>query len=53
MQSKAKLTEDLAWKALQDYYASTSSKLIMKNMFEQDSNRFSKYRFAHFNSENF
>lgn len=43
MQAKCKLTEDQAWKSLQDYYASTSSKLIMRNMFNEDIDRFSNY----------
>ena len=44
MQAKSKLTEDQAWKSLQDYYATTSSKLIMRNMFAEDVDRFTKYR---------
>jgi len=44
MLAKCKLTEDQAWKSLQDYYASTSSKLIMRNMFNEDIDRFSNYR---------
>jgi hypothetical protein len=44
MTEKGKLTDDPAWKNLQDYFASMGSQLNMRNLFEQDKERFKKYR---------
>ena len=39
------LTEEPAWKALQEYYDQNGSKINMAQMFKEDSSRFQKYRF--------
>ena len=44
MTAKGKLTDDLAWKGLQDYFVSHGTKLNMRKLFEEDGERFSKYR---------
>ena len=39
------LTEEPAWKALQEYYDQNGSKINMAQMFKEDGSRFQKYRF--------
>jgi hypothetical protein len=38
------LTDEPAWKELQNYYASNGSKLNMREMFQNDPDRFNRYR---------
>lgn len=44
MSGKVLLTDDAAYKALAEHYASTGSSLNMKNLFANDSDRFDKFR---------
>lgn len=44
MSAKPKLTEDAAWKNLQDYFASNGPKLNIRSMFDEDKERFTRFR---------
>lgn len=44
MEQKAKLTEESTWKQLDDYFNSTGSKINIANLFQQNANRFEKFR---------
>lgn len=44
MEGKAYLTEEEAYKSLQQYYNENGSKINILEMFKNDSNRFQKYR---------
>lgn len=43
MEGKAFLTEEAAYKNLQDYYNKNGSKLVLNQLFKEDPNRFKKY----------
>ena len=49
MEGKAFLTEEAAYKNLQQYYNSNGSKLNILQMFQQDEDRFKKYRWEKLN----
>jgi glucose-6-phosphate isomerase len=38
------LTSEPTWQQLQDFYDKNSSKLVIKDLFEQDPNRFKNFR---------
>lgn len=44
MEGKAFLTEEAAYKSLQDYYKKNGSKLVINQLFKEDPDRFKKYR---------
>ena len=44
MEGRGSLTEDSAFKALQDYYNKNGSKFDISKMFKEDSERFKKFR---------
>lgn len=46
MEGKAFLTEEAAYKNLQDYYNKNGSKLVLNQLFKEDPNRFKKYRWV-------
>nr|QXJ08893.1 glucose-6-phosphate isomerase [Penaeus japonicus] len=43
MEGKAFLTEEAAYKSLQDYYNKNGSKLVINQLFKEDPDRFKKY----------
>lgn len=46
MSGKVLLTDDVAFKALREHYASAGSSLNMKELFADDSERFDKFRYV-------
>lgn len=46
MEGKAFLTEEAAYKNLQDYYNKNGSKLVINQLFKEDPDRFKKYRYV-------
>ncbi|XP_063990802.1 glucose-6-phosphate isomerase [Diachasmimorpha longicaudata] len=43
METKVKLTEEKAWKELDEYFNNAGSKINIANLFQQDSGRFEKF----------
>lgn len=43
MAQKARLTDESAWKQLDDYFNTTGSKINIANLFQQDASRFNKF----------
>lgn len=43
METKVKLTEEKAWKELDEYFNNVGSKINIANLFQQDSGRFEKF----------
>ena len=46
MDGKGSLSDDVAFKALQDYYNKNGDKLNIPQMFKEDADRFQKFRYV-------
>lgn len=46
MEPKVKLTEEQAWKQLEEYFNKTGSKINIPNLFQQDPGRFENFRWV-------
>lgn len=44
MDLKQKLTEENSWKQLEEYFFGTGSKIKISDLFQQDIERFNKFR---------
>lgn len=45
MEPKPFLTSESAWQNIQEYYKKNGEKLVIKDLFAQDTTRFDKYRY--------